>query len=189
MQLKMYRPPELEIPVINPPDGYEIREMRPGEELEWCRCCVGEFELTEPSVDAYYSKMDKNKVKTENVFFICSNGVPAGTATALEDSPGVAYLHYIAISPEHRGKGLTYPLLSKVLSRHKEQGRLGCLLTTDDFRVPAVKSYLKFGYLPVLWTDDARERWEKLGAMFGYEKLRAFDIKLRPVPDVICSKR
>jgi mycothiol synthase len=188
MQLKMYRPAKLEIPVIEPPKGYTIREMRPGEEAEWCRCCIGEFGVTEASEEVYYSKMDKNEVVPGNVFFACSGDRPVGTATALEYSPGVAYLHYIAVNPEHRGKGLTYPLISKVLLRHREQGRLGCFLTTDDFRIPAVKSYLKFGYLPVLWSDDARERWERLGAMLGYDRIPAFDAAMRPAPDVICRK-
>ena len=52
-----------------------------------------------------------------------------------------------------------------------EAGAQVAYLTTDDFRLPAIKSYLKAGFYPVLYAreeyDTMRQRWtsvlEKLG--------------------------
>ena len=42
-------------------------------------------------------------------------------------------------------------------------------LKTDDFRLPAIKTYLNIGFKPDLSTDDYKERWEKI-----YENLNSY---------------
>jgi GNAT superfamily N-acetyltransferase len=89
-----------------------------------------------------------------------------GTATA-QLLNGEPFLHYIAVHKDWRGRGLAKPLMSHVLARHAELGRAGCYLTTDDHRLPAINSYLQFGWQPVLWSDDAQQRWEALYEQLG----------------------
>jgi len=46
------------------------------------------------------------------------------------------------------------------------------LISTDDFRLPAIKTYLDAGFRPVLWSDpdsDQRGRWDAVIAALGYE--------------------
>ena len=41
----------------------------------------------------------------------------------------------------------------------------GCVyvdLTTDDFRLPAIVTYLRMGFRPVIDTEETRERWERV---------------------------
>ncbi len=184
-QLKMYRPAELAIPELVLPEGVSIRSMRPGEETVWCECCLGEFgvETVGPEIYAKYMG-EKNCFTADDVFFLFLDGKPVGTATARTTDEG-AFLHYIAVKPEARGKRLVYPLITRVLLRHAEFGRYGCYLTTDDFRVPAVKGYLNMGYRPVLWTEDARERWEKMLRLYGMERVAAYEEDMTAAPDVI----
>ena len=184
MQLKMFRPADAEIPIIPVPDGFTIREMRPGEEPCWCFCCQGEFGVEDEAVETFNRKMLEPSYVRENVFFTCRDDKPVGTATA-RSCDGEAYLHYIAVNPCARGHKLAKALISTVLQRHAEQGRFGCFLTTDDFRVPAVYTYLTIGYIPVLWTDDARERWEKMLALYGMKSCPAYDSLMRPAPDIV----
>ncbi len=185
MQLKMYRPETLALPEIVVPEGFTIREMRPGEEACWSYCCMGEFGVDTLSEEAYLRKMaSDSSVEMRNVFYACRNDEPVGTATAKCSEEGHPYLHYIAVNESARGHRLAYALIATVLHRHAENGRLGCFLTTDDFRVPAVKSYINMGYLPVLWTDDARERWEKMLRIYGMKSIRAYDAVMNPAPDI-----
>ena len=173
MQLKMFRP-YAPVPEIVFPEGYGVRALQPGEEVLYSVAALGSFVDT---VDAehYEKHMRNNGVSPRSVLLLTWHdpAVPdapeviCGTATAQirDERP---YLHCVAIREEHRGKGLSFPLNASVLKLHEQRGRTdGCFLTTDDWRIPAICVYLRLGFLPVLWSDDAEARWtaifEKLG--------------------------
>jgi len=171
MQLKMYRPP-LPIPEIPPPPGFTIRSMYPGEESAWSFCCLGEFGIEHVSPDGFHAKM--GGIPLSEIFYICDESdQPVGTATA-QLLDGQPFLHYIAVHPDWRGRGLAKPLMSAVLRRHAALGRAGCYLTTDDFRLPAISSYVQMGYRPVLWSDDAQPRWRVVMAQLGIDALEMY---------------
>lgn len=182
MQLKMWRPADEPLPPVNVPEGFTLRAMREGEEAAWARCCEGEFGIAEASAEAFYRK-SMHEISRERIFYICKDDVPVATATA-QVSDGEPYLHYIAVHPDWRGHKLAKPLIAHVLRTHADNGLLGCYLTTDDFRVPALYTYLTIGYRPVLWTDDARERWENALRALGIPSVNAYRIDLSPAPDV-----
>lgn len=180
MQLMMWRPDTLPVPDILPQDGYTIRTMRDGEAACWSHSCIGQFGVESESPEFFERKMGYS-IPYDRIFYACIDDKPVGTATALiNDEGNRPFLHYIAVNPEHRGHKLGEALISAVLKKHLEDNLTGCFLTTDDFRVPAIKTYIKLGYLPVLWSDDARERWEKLGHAVGYSSLPAFDLIREP---------
>ena len=173
MQLKMFRPPALPLPEISLPAGFSIRAMRPGEESAWSYCCLGEFGIERVSPEGFEAKI--GDIPISEVFYICADGRPVGTATAqLKD--GMPFLHYIAVHPDWRGNGLAKPLIATVLQRHSALGRaaLGCSLTTDDPRLPAINTYVKMGYRPVLWSDDAAQRWCAVMALLGLGMLETY---------------
>ena len=43
-------------------------------------------------------------------------------------------------------------------------------LKTDDFRIPAIRSYLRFGFQPVLEGEGMKERWDKIFEIIGKGK-------------------
>ena len=161
MQLMMYRP-GAPAPEARFPEGYAVRAMEPGEEGLWSRACMGSF--TPDDDPAHYAQRMTEGVFPGNVLLLIRTAPDgteeiAGTATA-QILDGRAYLHYVAVRPEHRGRGLSHPLCAAVLRRHEELGSApGCFLTTDDERLPAIAGYLKLGFLPVLRSDDALDRW------------------------------
>lgn len=186
MQLKMYRPAELGKPEAKIAEGFTIREMRPGEEADWAYGCFTSFGIETVTPEHYERMMAHDEgVRMQDVFFVCKDDKPVGTATARTDDKGDPFLHFIAIHPDFRGHKLALPLMVAVINRHLEMGREGCFLTTDDWRVPAVKSYLNLGYLPVLWSDDARERWEKMLRIYGIKSVKAYNADMTPADDVI----
>ena len=59
------------------------------------------------------------------------------------------------------------PVCAAAIARGIAQGRNRMTLTTDDFRIPAIRSYLKLGFLPVVDGWEMRRRWQALLAPLG----------------------
>ena len=171
------------IPVTPLKDGWTVRGMGEGEGAAWARICEGAgfFDSAEMGADErWQAAMGSDPgVKTENVFFACDpQGKPVATAAARlivgderEKYPptahGLGYLHFVAALPQSRGVGAGAAVTAAVLRRFEELGLPDCILTTDDFRLPAIKIYLNLGWLPVLNGPDMRERWERVLAQLG----------------------
>lgn len=84
-----------------------------------------------------------------------------------DEFPESGWLHYVGASAAHSGKRLGAAVTRRVLLEAKKRNRIDCYLTTDDFRLPAVWSYLKEGFVPDCWHESHEDRWavvlEKLG--------------------------
>jgi len=93
---------------------------------------------------------------------LCHDDEVVGTATAweLRQRPGHGMLHYLAVLPEHRGKGLGRALVARVLQLLKEMGYTDAWLSTDDFRLSAIRTYLALGFAPVCKDKSHADRWE-----------------------------
>ena len=76
----------------------------------------------------------------------------------------------VACREDSRGKGYG-TLLNKVAEYSlKKEGMQTAFLTTDDWRIPAIKNYLRAGFIPDLSTDDFKERWEKIYAIIAEQR-------------------
>jgi mycothiol synthase len=75
-------------------------------------------------------------------------------------------LGWVAGDPAHSGKGLGLAVCSAVTRRFIEAGYRRIYLRTDDWRLPALKTYMKLGYVPFIYAPDMVERWKKV-----YDKL------------------
>jgi mycothiol synthase len=104
-----------------------------------------------------------------NGFFIVEHsptGRIAATAVAV-DNPGELHpaggeLGWVAADPKHRGKGLGLAVCAAVTARLIEAGYREIYLKTDDWRLPAIKTYLKLGYEPLLYAGDMAKRWRQV---------------------------
>lgn len=76
-----------------------------------------------------------------------------------EHKPGTGTVHFVAVKPECRGLRLGYCISEMVLDYAESHNIPVMYLTTDEFRVPAIRIYLKLGFRPVMWDTDMRERW------------------------------
>lgn len=93
-----------------------------------------------------------------------ATGVLAATALAnhipTELHPNGGELGWVAGSVAHAGKGLGIAVCSAVINRFMEAGYRRIYLKTDDWRLAALKSYLKMGFEPFLFLPDMPERWQ-----------------------------
>ena len=119
---------------------------------------------------AYYQKMMTSRplYSEDKCFFILENGHAIATLTVICDyEKSEGYVHMVACHESARGKGYG-TLLNRIAEfTLKKEGMKTAYLTTDDWRIPAIKSYLRIGFEPDLSTEDFRERWGKIYAQIG----------------------
>lgn len=76
--------------------------------------------------------------------------------------PESGYVHWVGVAPAHRGRQLGTAVMTAVMRRFAEDGRLSSILETDDFRLPAIGSYLGQGFVPHYTDVDHEDRWSRV---------------------------
>ncbi len=74
--------------------------------------------------------------------------------------PSTGEINWVASIDGHRGKGLGDAVTLAALQRLRELGYQSCWLETDDWRIPAIKTYFKYGFRKLLTHDSHAVRWE-----------------------------
>ena len=163
-QLMMSRD-DKEVGLIQFPAGYSMRSWQKGDETGWCKCCIdGRLGVEEISERAFEEKMLNDKtVNPNNIFFLISPaGEIAGTVTyQYTNDETTGCIHMVGIKKNHRGKGLAVSLNLYAVQKMIDDGKKRIILTTDDWRIPAIKTYLRAGFTPVIRPDDTdmENRW------------------------------
>ena len=135
---------------------------------------IVQYGLSNGKQDAeFYRKvMTANATYSEDrCFFVLENERAVATLAVLCDyEKKEGYIHMVACREDSRGKGYG-TLLNRVAEYSlKKEGMQTAFLTTDDWRIPAIKSYLRAGFTPDLSTDDFKERWEKIYAIIAEQR-------------------
>lgn len=97
-------------------------------------------------------------------FFVLYKGAPIATITTVFDheEKGRGLIHMVACKEGYRGLNIGN-LLASVAEYHlKKAGMKTAHLSTDDWRLPAIKTYLNIGFKPYAPDDEFKERWEKI---------------------------
>jgi mycothiol synthase len=151
------------LPYLSIPDGYEMRIYKSGDEQAY-------FDLMGHAGfkgwnDREFAKYLK-KVLPDGFFilFHLSSGEMAATAMALHNPtelhPFGASLSCVAADPIHQGKGLGFVVSAAVTRRILSCGYKEIYLETEDWRLPAIKTYLKMGWEPFFYQGDMLLRWK-----------------------------
>lgn len=148
--------------------GYSLRWYRPGDEQHWLRIQAAADEYNEITPELFVKDFGSDpRVIAQRQCFLCdSQGRPIGTATAWfdEDHRGAPYglVHWAAIMPQMQGRGLSKPLMSRVLRRMRELGHDRAYIVTSAVRIPALNLYLHLGFRPEIRSQDDLDVWESL---------------------------
>jgi mycothiol synthase len=168
-------------PTWTVPDGYTLRTYRPGDEDGYIRIMkLAGFNYW----DLKYIHGVLDTSLPEGLFFIVHNETNTIVATTvathnpLKLHPFGGELGWVAGDPEHKGKGLGYIVCAAVTKRYLDAGYREIYLRTDDFRLPAIKTYLKLGWVPFLHTPDMEERWQKVCAQLKIDYTSLKKVKL-----------
>ena len=94
------------------------------------------------------------------------------TAMALHNYKGTypfwGELGWLVGDPNHTGMGLGLVISAAVTSRLIDAGYRNIQLFTEDHRLPAIKTYLKLGFIPSLYMKGMTARWEALCNKLGW---------------------
>jgi len=154
---------------VSLPAGYSIRSYRDGDTANWDRIIGDSFRS-----DAR-GKFDREMASDpaflpERVLFVCKGDEAVGTASAWHvprHGDGVGYLHYVGVLSSETGRALGYQVSLACLHLMVGESRACAMLQTDDFRIPAIKTYLKLRFEPLLVHENQRERWRGIFEQLG----------------------
>ncbi len=152
-------------PSITVAEGYRLRTYHPGDEPDFFHVMsLAGFERWDMETLLPWL----NKIVPEGWFLVEDEGSGRLVATAMAvHNPNSYYpfggeLGWVAAHPDHAGHGLGMSVCASVVARLLKGGYTNIYLSTDDERYPAIKTYLKLGFRPLLVTADMTARWEAI---------------------------
>jgi mycothiol synthase len=154
-QLQMVWPTELLRcpPTFQPANGYRLRQYSPDDLAAYLDLMhLAGFEHFNP---AFLDGMLR-RILPRGFFVIEEQaaGLPVASAMATHNPcdlhPCGGELGWVAAHPAHAGRGLGLAVCAAVVRRYLEMGYERIYLKTDDWRLPAIKVYLKLGFRPFL---------------------------------------
>ena len=166
-QLLMRRPHLRDLPSAEPlAPGYHLREYGGPADLPGLLTTLAEA-FAEPWDAARAARELTAAPTVKAIYVVTADGAVIGTASSRllpEHFPGSGYVHWIGVAGAHRRRGVAAALLARVLDDFRERGCGAAVLETDDFRLPAIRAYLRCGFLPVydVAGEDHRDRWSAI---------------------------
>ncbi len=109
----------------------------------------------------------------ERVFLLMVDGQPAATASVQHpaDKPDLGVVHMVGVHSIFLGHRFGRLMVLRALHAIRKSGRVAAELTTDDFRLPAIRTYLGLGFVPVMEDDTMPARWDAVHAkLAAYRK-------------------
>jgi len=164
-QLQMLWPEEKlsSPPVPKVPDGYVLRCYEDRDADGWLAV------MAKAGFDGWdYERLAGiiRKIIPGGFFVIVHQATGKVVATAhvahnpAQLHPAGGEVGWVAGDPDHKGKGLGLAVCAAVTARSIAAGYKNIYLRTDDHRLPAIKTYLKLGYEPLLFCEGMAERWQ-----------------------------
>ena len=144
------------IPVHPVAEGYRIRTYQNRKDRQnwatiWQGAAVKGWDWGTPEgFDADYGR-DPKVLRRRVLFAETVKGEAVGTVAAWQcRKRGKRYgmIHWYAVLPKHQGRGLGKALLTVCLQTMKSLGHRRAYVGTQLIRLPAIKTYLDFGFVP-----------------------------------------
>lgn len=174
-QLLMWFPDAKSIPDSNLPEGFTHRSFQGGDEEGWYSLLNANGQLgvwnrkriDEERAGALVEDGQHFVLNQRGHFVAC-----AGVYDRERKEEACWEIGWIAADPDHWGLGLGGCVLANALRFTRKLEKRHVYLLTDDFRTPAIKTYLKLGFVPDLSHPSYEDRWLKVLAALGssYEK-------------------
>ena len=173
-QLKMYwKVCETEYP--KPYRNFTFRKLENNDKdiKTWITICRNGIIRPDEDDSCWQHRMlEKKDFKPDDVYFVLRDGEPVATITAIiHPDTKEGYVHMVTALPSCRGQAVGGYMNEIAKARFYECGCEFATLTTDEFRVAAIKSYLRSGFIPVDYDEGMEERWIKWLTEYGYSDI------------------
>ena len=122
----------------------------------------GLVELDGPLTDPQWAELVE-RLLPDAMFVarMASSGTAVGTVSAIQNPrgsrfhfPGGGAIAFLVVEPSHRGHGLGAALVDRALTRLRSAGYRNVWLGVQEWRLPAVVTYLDRGFVPFLHAPD-----------------------------------
>lgn len=148
-----------DLPDEHLPDGLKLRTFLEGDVAGWAELMTGSIGMWDEALTRRQFLAEPG-VEGEGIFFLIRGADYVATATDKRLSlPDVGYLHMVAVAPAHRGRRFGRCISLAALRHMYQRGCREALLDTDDYRLPAIRTYLDLGFMPDMVEADHFERW------------------------------
>jgi mycothiol synthase len=153
-------------------DGYVVRQCLQ-RDLSALRAVI---DADEPINDQAWETF-RDRIIPGGAFLIveAGSGRPVATASASHNPratrcyfPFGGEIGYVTADPMHRGKGLGRAVVALAVGRLIEAGYGHIFVGVQGWRLPAVKCYLRLGFVPLLHTDELLPRWRRICSQIGW---------------------
>jgi mycothiol synthase len=155
------------------PDGYALHTYKEGDKQ-----LLSSFFAQEGwNVDDAEWRDYIDRVLPNGLFILShtASNQAVGTAGAIHNPRGGRYyfpfggaLAYLVVHPDHRGRSLGALLTALVVQRLRAAEYRNIWVGVQGFRLPAIKTYLKFGFVPFLHQAGLAERWRHICEQIGW---------------------
>lgn len=145
---------------------YRLRTYRPGDEDAWLALLSsGVFGSWDHPRLARMLAGERGPLPRSGIFFVTMADEPVGTACAFlhpDECGDVAELGWVVVHPKHRGHGLSLQVCRAVLGFVRALDHSYVYLLTEDFRLAAIKTYLRLGFVPEMVDPSHPGRWQAI---------------------------
>ena len=154
-------------PKVPLPAGYALRTYCPGDEVHFFQIMarVGWAGWDDKRLQPWLLR-----ILPHGWFLVVheATGAIVASAMALQDEREFGAqggeLGWVACDPEHQGQGLGAAVSAAATKRMLEEGYRYIHLYTEEWRLAALKTYLRLGYVPLLCAPEMSERWRAVCA-------------------------
>ena len=156
-------PADFTVPAL--PEGYTLGTLNPDTDIMgWIETCTDGLDTGAwTPADFQRAMLDPEGLSPDRIFVVRDvAGRVVATATAWPRSDTQGYLHMVCARPECRGQHLGAIVVQAVMDWFAAHGVTEIRLHTDDFRLAAIKTYLRIGFLPELYDFDMPARWKEI---------------------------
>jgi len=157
-------------PELSP--DYRIRSYLKEDAASWVSIITSSFGRNYPADEALDEILNSKEFDANGLFFITYHEQPVGTICARVQSikeQKTGYLHMLGVIPAHQGKKLGRKLTLCALHYLRRKGFQDVVLDTDDYRLPAIRTYIDIGFEPVYIERSHKKRWADVFAKIGFQ--------------------
>jgi GNAT superfamily N-acetyltransferase len=171
--LTMTRPHVNGLPNHPCPEGFTVRSYVPGDEAVWAKieAAAGAFPSEAAALAHFEKEFAPHAELLPGRMLVLEDAEigPIGTTTAwigIYEGVRQGRIHWVGITPEFQGRGLSKPLLSAAMKQIASEFDRA-YLTTETTSYRGINLYLRFGFEPVVATALDREGWVIVEEMLG----------------------
>jgi mycothiol synthase len=154
------------------PAGYAVRPCL-DQDLGAVRALIdADGPLTESAWDGF-----RDRIVPGGALLVVheGSGQPVATASAVHNPRASRYyfpfggeVGYLSVAPEHRCRGLGGAVVARVVARLIAAGYRHIFVGVQGWRLPAVRCYLRLGFVPLLHADGLLPRWRGVCEQIGW---------------------